>query len=185
MSPPNLCHERRYGRSRCRDHRRPRIAEVAARRLIEKSDGSDASPTVETAADAEGLVLTLDGETHRLDREAAIALRDDLADALAARREFLRTAGEHRPDGSYVVERRAADSEGHSKVFERFAALRRLYDRLPAEFTADAVGRTGLTGGRRHLLVRHLAEHPAFDCELVARQPLTARKRDRERAVER
>ncbi|WP_435063804.1 DUF7528 family protein [Halobaculum sp. EA56] len=123
------------------------------------------------------MTVTLDGETHRLDREAAIALRDGLADALTARREFLHTAGEHRPDGSYVVERRAADSAGHSKVFERFAALRRLYDRLPAEFTAEAVGRTGLTGGRRHLLVRHLAEHPAFDCELVSRQPLTARKR--------
>ena len=41
---------------------------------------------------------------------------------------------------------------------------------------ATAVEHAGLTGGRRHLLARHLAEHPAFDCELVARQPLTARK---------
>ncbi|UIO98629.1 hypothetical protein Hbl1158_08670 [Halobaculum sp. CBA1158] len=112
-----------------------------------------------------------------LSREAAIALRDGLADALTECREFLHTAGEHRPDGSYVVERRAADSAGHSKVFKRFAALRRLYDRLPREFDAETVGRNGLTGGRRHLLVRHLTEHPAFDCELVSRQPLTARKR--------
>jgi hypothetical protein len=62
-------------------------------------------------------------------------------------------------------------------VFESFAALRRAYDRLPAEFTAADVEQTGVTGGRRHMLVHHFAEHPAFDCELVKRQPLTARKR--------
>jgi len=62
-------------------------------------------------------------------------------------------------------------------VFESFEVLARLYDRLPRTFTAEDVGRTGLTGGRRHMLVRHLAEHPAFDCELARRQPLTARKR--------
>ena len=122
------------------------------------------------------MVLTFDGTERRLSREAALALRDDLAAALTRRREFLYTAGEHREDGSYVVERRAAESAGHSKVFERFTALERLYDRLPSEFTAEAVGRSGLTGGRRHMLVRHFAEHPAFDCELVSRQPLTVRK---------
>lgn len=121
-------------------------------------------------------MLEFDGTERRLSREAACALRDGLADALTRRREFLYTAGEHREDGSYVVERRAADSAGHSKVFERFAALERLYGRLPREFTAEEVGRTGLTGGRRHMLVRHFAEHPAFDCELVSRQPLTVRK---------
>nr|WP_205254540.1 hypothetical protein [Halorussus sp. JP-T4] len=104
-------------------------------------------------------------------------MRAALGDALTERREFVRTAGTHREDGSYVVARRNADSSGHSKVFESFAALRRLYDRLPDEFTAEDVGRSGLTGGRRHMLVRHLAEHPAFDCELAKRQPLTGAKR--------
>ena len=61
-------------------------------------------------------------------------------------------------------------------MFDSSRALDRLYDRLPAEFTAEDVGRTGLTGGRRHMLLRHLAEHPRFDCELVSRQPLTVRK---------
>nr|WP_321112353.1 hypothetical protein [Halorussus salinisoli] len=89
----------------------------------------------------------------------------------------MRTVGSHREDGSYVVSRRRAESAGHRKVFESFAELRRLYDRLPGEFTAADVERTGLTGGRRHMLVHHLAEHPAFDCELAKRQPLTARKR--------
>ncbi len=62
-------------------------------------------------------------------------------------------------------------------MFDSFDELRRLYGRLPDEFTADEVGRTGLTGGRRHMVVWHLAEHPAFDCELSSRQPLTVRKR--------
>lgn len=97
---------------------------------------------------------------------------------MARRREFVRTVGRHREDGSYVVARRQANSAGHRKVFESFDALRRLYDRLPCEFTAEDVGRTGLTGGRRHVLVHHLAEHPAFGCELTSRQPLTVRKHD-------
>ena len=61
-------------------------------------------------------------------------------------------------------------------MFASFEELERLYGRLPDEFGAGEVGRTGLTGGRRHMLVHHLAEHPAFDCSLVSRQPLTARK---------
>jgi hypothetical protein len=107
-------------------------------------------------------------------------LRAALGEALTERREFVRTAGTHREDGSYVVERRQADSAGHRKVFESFAALRRLYDELPATFVAGDVEQSGLTGGRRHVLVHHFAEHPAFDCELVKRQPLTARKCDSE-----
>lgn len=82
----------------------------------------------------------------------------------------------HREDGAYVVERRGASSAGHRKVFDSFERCRRLYERVPHEFTAEDVGRTGLTGGRRHVLVWHFVEHPAFDCELVSRQPLTARK---------
>jgi hypothetical protein len=63
-------------------------------------------------------------------------------------------------------------------VFDRFDVLARLYDRLPTEFTASDLGRPGLTDGRRHVVLRHFCEHPAFDCTLVARQPLTARKHD-------
>ena len=166
--------------------RRRRIEEVATRRLVEKSadTSSNSGTDVGASTDPNGdVLLEFDGSQRRLSREAACALRDDLADALTRRREFLYTAGEHREDGSYVVQRRAADSAGHSKVFERFTALERLYGRLPREFTAEEVGRTGLTGGRRHMLVRHFAEHPAFDCELVSRQPLTIRKAERD-AVE-
>jgi hypothetical protein len=138
------------------------------------SDGDEFA--VETPSDSETVAVTLDGETHHLSRRAATALRDELADALTGRREFLRTTGEHRPDGSYVVARRRAESAGHSKVFESFAALESLFAELPTEFTAEAVGRSGVTGGRRHILLRHFVEHPAFDCELVSRQPLTVRK---------
>nr|WP_254267727.1 hypothetical protein [Halorussus aquaticus] len=61
-------------------------------------------------------------------------------------------------------------------MFESFEVLRRMFDRLPDEFTADDVGRTGITGSRRHMLVRHFAEHPAFDCGITRRNPLTAEK---------
>jgi len=61
-------------------------------------------------------------------------------------------------------------------VFDDPADLRRLYDRLPERFTAADVTAAGVSGPRRHLLVRHVAEHPDFDCELAARQPLTVRK---------
>jgi len=115
-------------------------------------------------------------ESRRLDRDAVRRLRDELDDALTSRREFLHTACVHRDDGSYVVERRGADSAGHRKVFSTPEACRRMYDRLPETFAAEDVTATGVTGGRRHLLVRHFAEHPAYDCELTARQPLTVRK---------
>lgn len=168
-----------------------RIGEVATRRLVEKSSRERASeasdsdrdrdaddpPTAVRAGADDGVVLALDGAEHRLSRAAARALRDGLADAVSGRTEFLHTAGEHRADGSYAVERRAAESAGHVKVFERFEALERLYDRLPRTFTAEDVGGPGLTGGRRHVVLRHVAEHPRFDCELVSRQPLTVRKR--------
>lgn len=94
---------------------------------------------------------------------------------MADRRVFLRTACEYRPDGSYAVERRAGE-DGAAKVFESVAAVERLYESLPTEFDADDVGRSEITGSRRHLLVRHVAEHPRFDCRIVCRNPLTARK---------
>lgn len=105
-------------------------------------------------------------------------MREELAEALTGRREFCHTVGERRADGRYEVSRRAATSEGHSKVFDGVEALDRLYRRLPVEFTAEDVGDPGLTGSRRHVVLRHLCEHPRFDCRLVAGQPLTARKVD-------
>jgi hypothetical protein len=82
-----------------------------------------------------------------------------------------------------VVSRANADSAGNAKQFDSFRAIERLYDRLPDRFDATAVGEAAaagdavaVSGTRRHLLVRHFAEHPAFDCELVAEQPLTAEK---------
>ncbi len=120
--------------------------------------------------------VTVAGETEVLSRRQADRLREALGAALTERREFVHTVGEYREDGCYVVLRRGADSSGHRKVFESFEALSRRYERLPTEFTAADVGETGLTGGRRHMLVHHFVEHAAFDCELVARQPLTAHK---------
>ncbi|MFB6107894.1 MAG: hypothetical protein ABEJ82_03510 [Haloplanus sp.] len=111
-----------------------------------------------------------------MSRADAAALQTAIGDALTERREFFRTAGEHREDGSYVVSRRGADSSGNEKVFRDFEAVRRLYDRLPGEFDAEAVGRTGITGSRRHLLMRHFAEHPAFDCRIESRSPLRVAK---------
>lgn len=115
-----------------------------------------------------------------MSRAQARELQDAIADALTERREFFRTVGEHREDGSYVVARRGADSSGNSKVFETFHALERLFARLPDRFTADDVGRTGITGSRRHMLVRHFAEHPAFPCSIDRRNPLTVAKSDGE-----
>jgi hypothetical protein len=125
------------------------------------------------------VVLSLPDGERRLSRSEAASLRDELTTALAGRREFVHTTGEHRPDGSYVVSRRNADSAGHSKRFDRFGSLEALYHRLPRTFDAVDVGDAAdcpLSGSRRHLVLRHLAEHPAFDCDLVAQQPLTARK---------
>lgn len=176
-----------------------RIPEVAARRLIEKfsgrrhharpaseSDGEQTrDPPVTVHEDGHAVRVDVDGREVRVDvdgreicvdRETARRLRDQLTAAVVDRREFCDTVGVQRPDGSYVVARRRADSDGHRKVFDRFAALRRLYDSLPEQFGADDVSTAGVTGGRRHLLVRHFVEHPAFDCELAARQPLTAEK---------
>ncbi|MFB6123740.1 MAG: hypothetical protein ABEJ78_09820 [Haloferacaceae archaeon] len=112
-----------------------------------------------------------------MSRADAADLQAAIGDALTEKREFFRTAGEYRADGSYVVSRRGAESTGNEKVFRGFDELRRLYERLPATFTAEDVGRSGITGSRRHMLIRHLAEHPAFDCDVSSRSPLTATKR--------
>ena len=122
------------------------------------------------------VLLSVDGTTHELTREAASRLADDIGDALVTRREFLRTAGEHRADGAYVVSRRGAESAGNEKVFDGFDELQRLYERLPDAVDADDVGRTGITGSRRHMVVRHFAEHPGFECRTVSRNPLRVEK---------
>ena len=140
--------------------------------LVEKFSGDEVSVRVESDA----VVVSFGERSHELNRREAASLRRALGETLAERREFVHTVGTHRSDGSYVVARRGADSVGHRKVFERFTELRGLYESLPEEFTADDVEQSGLTGSRRHLVVRHLAEHPDFDCALVARQPLTAAK---------
>jgi len=108
--------------------------------------------------------------------EAVEALRGQLTDALTQRRSFLHTDGVHREDGAYVVERRGADSAGNAKVFDSFAMLERLTERLPDEVRADDLSRVGLTGGRRHMVLWHLVEHPAFPFTLASRQPLTAKR---------
>ncbi len=69
-------------------------------------------------------------------------------------------------------------------MFDSFEELRRLYDRLPDAFDAEDVGRTGITGSRRHMLIRHFAEHPAFDCSIRRRNPLSARKEGDDAAEE-
>ncbi len=113
-----------------------------------------------------------------VDRETAERLRTAIGDALVGRREFRRTTGEHRPDASYVVSRRGVDSPGNRTVFDSFGELRRLYERLPGQFDVAAVGAVAgdVTGSRRHMVLRHLAEHPAFDCELTSRSPLVVEK---------
>ena len=126
--------------------------------------------------DDDTILIDVDGHTCELSRADAADLQTAIGDALTERREFFRTAGEYRADGSYVVSRKAADSAGNAKVFSSFDDLRRLYDRLPVEFSAEDVGRTGITGSRRHMLIRHFAEHPAFDCSIARRNPLSARK---------
>ncbi len=120
--------------------------------------------------------MDIDGKTFKLSRESATNLQDVVGDALTERREFFRTAGTFREDGSYEVSRRGADSAGNAKVFQTFDAMARLFDRLPDEFTAEDVERTGITGSRRHLLVRHFGENPDFPCRVSSRNPLTAEK---------
>jgi len=173
-----------------------RIEEAVARRLVEKfSDQSETPDSRSTgpfsearsdrrsslgAVEANGstVEVTVSDANHELTRDEARQLRDRLSEALTRRREFVHTAAEHREDGAYVVERRGASSSGHRKVFDSFDAAREAFERLPAEFTAEDVATAGVSGGRRHMLVWHFAESPAFDCRLVSRQPLTVEKAD-------
>ncbi len=142
-------------------------------RLVEKSDHS---PDLSVRRRGDRVAVVVDGEELLLSREDADQLRDSLDDALTAREAFVNTVGVHRADGGYVVERRGADSSGNRKVFDSFDGLARLCERLPAEFTAEDLSASGLTAGRRHMVLWHLVEHPAFDVDLASRQPLTAEK---------
>lgn len=153
--------------------------------LIEKFSGDEPTrsatyprPASDGSVEREGpdVRLELSGTTHVLTPAEARDLHAALDEALEHTETFTHTICEHRADGSYVVARRRADSAGHRKVFDSFGALSELYERLPSEFTAEDIDYPGLTGGRRHMLLRHVTEHPAFDCSLVCRQPLTARK---------
>ena len=141
--------------------------------MVEKFSGDEVS----VRRDSDRVTVSVAGRTHELTRAEALSLRESLDDSLARHREFVRTTGTHRPDGSYVVARRGVESAGHRKVFDSFETLRDLFDALPTSFTAQDVDSPALSGRRRHLVVRHLAEHPGFACKLVARQPLTAEKR--------
>lgn len=125
--------------------------------------------------DGDQVVVVSNEGRFTLSRTAAASLSDELEEALSQRQEFLHTACHHRPDGRYVVSRRGANSDGHRKVFDSRQALDRLVKRLPEEVTAEDLTRSGLTDGRRHLVLRHVVEHPRWNYELVARQPLTAR----------
>ncbi len=109
-------------------------------------------------------------------REQALALRESVGDALDRRIELFRTVGHYRRDGSYAVSRRSADTPGNEQVFESVDALEALFAALPDPFGAEEVGAQGITGSRRHMIVRHLAEHPRFDCRLVSERPLRAEK---------
>ena len=124
----------------------------------------------------ESIVLTVDGRSCTLSRTVARELQETIGEALTERREFFRTTGEYREDGTYVVSRRGAESTGNEKVFDSFQAVERLFHRLPDEMTAEDVGRSGITGSRRHMLIRHFAEHPGFDCAISQRNPLTVTK---------
>lgn len=141
--------------------------------LVEKFQSTtDSTPTTNRRGDT--VTLELDGRALVLSVDDAEALKDSLEASLTASREFMHTSGTHRADGSYVVERRGADSAGNRKVFDSFEMLERLAARLPETVTAEDLSRVGLTAGRRHMVLWHLVEHPAFPFELAGRQPLSA-----------
>jgi len=143
-------------------------------RLVEKFAGSTESQDPNATRRGDTVSLDVDGRRLVLSVDDANKLQQELEDALTATAEFMHTTAEHRRDGKYVVERRGADSAGNRKVFDSFEELRRLADRLPRTVGADDLTRVGLTGGRRHMVLWHLIEHPEFPFELDGRQPLTA-----------
>ncbi len=145
--------------------------------------GESRPPVAVDEGEGKGTVVLSVGEaTRRLTPAEATRVRAALGGAIAERRAFVHTVGERRPDGSYVVRRRDSDATGNSVTFDAFEALCRLFERLPATVDAETVGdeREGVTGSRRHLVVWHLAEHPAFDARVESRSPLRVRTEDDE-----
>lgn len=140
--------------------------------LVAFSDGD----AVDAATAADGVAVSVDGERFVLSRSAAAELRAAVGDALTERQAFERTAGVHRADGSYVVERRHAETTGNSAVFDSFEELRGVFDELPDRFVAEDLD--CVTGSRRHMVVRHVTEHPAFPATLSSRRPLAGEKVD-------
>ena len=108
--------------------------------------------------------------------DAAREWYDQLETVLTEEYAFVHTLGTHRPDGRYVLERTGADSAGNRKVFESMEALWALFEDAPETFTAADLGRDGLSGSRRHMVLWHFVEHPAFPCRLESKQPLSAKK---------
>ena len=137
-----------------------------------------ATVTVSTAHGPYGRMVSLrtaDGEVTGT-IESAREWYDQLETVLTEEYEFVHTAGTHRPDGRYVLERTGADSAGNRKVFDSIEALWALFERVPTTFTADDLGGDGLSGSRRHAVLWHFVEHPAFPCRLESKQPLSAKK---------
>jgi hypothetical protein len=125
-------------------------------------------------------LLTIAGERYDLSLSDARCLYTDFHDALTERHSFVHTTSVRHPDGRYVIERKRAASSGNRIAFDSIEALRRCFGDLSDTFGAADVECDGITGSRRHLLVRHFAESPDFKCELVCENPLQASKQGEE-----
>lgn len=122
-------------------------------------------------------MLTIAGERYTLPISVARHLYADLHDTLTERHQFVHTVSVQHPDGRYVIERRRAASTGNRIAFDSIEAIRECFVDLPDTFGATHVECDGITGSRRHLLVRHFAESPEFACGLVCENPLQAKKK--------
>lgn len=131
-------------------------------------------PVTERTEDT--VLLRIADEQYVLPLEVARSLHGDLIDALTERQSFVHTICIRRADGRYIIERRRAASSGNRIVFDSIEAIRDCFDGLPNTFGATDVECDGITGSRRHLLVRHFAESPDFACELICENPLQAEK---------
>lgn len=122
------------------------------------------------------VVLRIAGERYALSLDVARSLHVDLHDALTERQSFVHTTSVRHVDGRYIIERRRAASSGNQIAFDSIEAVQDCFDDLPDTFGAADVEYEGITGSRRHLLVRHFAESAEFTCELICENPLQAKK---------
>ncbi|MFB6254497.1 MAG: hypothetical protein ABEI06_07805 [Halobacteriaceae archaeon] len=120
--------------------------------------------------------MSVGEETIELSREEVVEIKHTLEDAVTERDEFVHTIGTYHPDGAYTIKRRGATSAGNKKKFESFVRVRQIYDALPRKFDAEDIGKYGITGSRRHMVIWHYIEHPRFACQIQCRNPLTASK---------